>query len=65
MRAANTANRDDEYNLRVQLAARGINRAGQDQYIEAQKAKRQGAVGDFSGLGSLRAPESFRMQHVL
>ena len=62
VRAANTANRDDEYNLRVQLAARGINRAGQDQYIEAQKAKRQGAVGDFSGLGSLRAPESFRMQ---
>ena len=62
VRAANTANRDAEFNLRVQLAARGIDRAAQDQYIEAQKAKRLGAVGDFSGLGSLRAPEPFRMQ---
>ena len=62
VRAANTANRDAEFNLRVQLAAEGYDRAAQDQYIEAQKAKRLGAVGDFSGLGSLRAPEPFRMQ---
>ena len=62
VRAANTANRDEEYNLRLQLADLDIDRAGQDAYIEAQKAKRKGALGDFSGLGSLRAPESFRMQ---
>ena len=62
VRAANRANQNEEYNLRRQLAALDIDRAGQDVYIEAQKAKRKGALGDFSGLGSLRAPESFRMQ---
>ncbi len=66
VRAANRTNRNDEFDVRRQLAALGYDRAAQDKYIEDQKAKRLGASADFResiGLNALLAPEEpFRMQ---
>tara|TARA_R110002020_G_scaffold257250_5_gene470881 strand:- start:2926 stop:4989 length:2064 start_codon:yes stop_codon:yes gene_type:complete len=61
--AARIADRDAEFALRARLANQYPNLGveGIDKYIEAQRTKRLGAVGDLSGIASLATSEPFRM----